>query len=216
MNNSFSVVYEYNNNLYVNITNRCPNRCVFCIKFKWGMMYRGYNLKLEKEPSPSDVISMIDDMFKKRSYSEIVFCGYGEPLMRWDCVREICQSIRSGKCSSVDKNIKIRINTNGMGNIINGRNILPEMEGIVDSLNISLNSVNREKWYEIMMPHREFEKGSFEDVVNFVIEAKKYVKEVVITAVDLRGVDVDEVRRFANSIGVGFRLRPYLEDYEKT
>lgn len=179
-------------------------------------MYRGYNLRLFEEPKAEEVIRMIDEMFKGRSYKEIVFCGYGEPLMRWNCVKRICSDIRSGICKNVKKDIRIRINTNGMGNIINKRDILPEMEGIVDSLHISLNTFEKDQWYKIIRPHKEFEEGAFEGVVDFIKEARRYVKEVVVTAVDLPGVDIKKVESFARSIGVGFRLRPYLSDYEET
>lgn len=216
MNNDFSVVYEYHNSLYVNITNRCPNLCSFCIKVKWNMKYRGYNLKIDNEPSAQYVVSKIDEMFKIKSYNEIVFCGYGEPLMRWDIVQEICKTIRDGKCMNIDKNIRIRINTNGMGNLVNGKNILPQMNGIVDSLNISLNTVDKDKWYKIMRPYEQFKEGAFESVIEFIKDAKKHVKEVVVTAVDLPGVDVFAVESFAKSIGVNFRLRPYLDEYEES
>lgn len=215
MNNRTTIVYEYNNGLYLNITNRCPNLCSFCIKLKWGMKYRGHDLTLKKEPSLEDIIKEVGSMFAKKSYNEIVFCGYGEPLMRWDVVKEVASCIKSGKGINVPKDIKIRINTNGFGNIINKRDITPEMKGIIDSLSISLNTVDKEKWYEIMRPLDEYKEGAFESVIEFIKNSKMWVKEVIVTAVDIRGVNTKDVEDFAHKIGVGFRLRPYLEDYEE-
>ena len=91
----YSVVYEYNGSLYLNITNRCPNLCSFCIKNKWNMMYRGYNLKLEKEPDIYEVLDNVKSMFDKKDFKEIVFCGYGEPTMRWDLIKEFSSIVKS-------------------------------------------------------------------------------------------------------------------------
>ncbi len=210
------VVYEYLSNLYINLTNRCPSLCSFCIKTKWSMQYRGYNLALDSEPSAEDVLLTINRWFSDKRYHEIVFCGYGEPLMRWDCVREIALSIREGKLSNVPSDIKIRINTNGLGNLINKRDITVEMKGLINSVSISLNTVDEKKWYEIMRPFDEYKEGAFQSVIDFIKRLKNNVEEVVITAVELEGVDTEAVRRFASECGAKFRLRPYLDKYEKT
>ncbi|MGC8867545.1 MAG: TatD family nuclease-associated radical SAM protein [Elusimicrobiales bacterium] len=210
------IVYEYSSLLYINITNRCPNLCSFCIKTKWSMRYRGYNLALNKEPSASEVIKAINLEFARKKYPEIVFCGYGEPLMRWDCVRDVVSSIRGKKLSNVSSDIRIRIDTNGLGNLVNKRDITPEMKGLINSVSVSLNTVDKEKWYEIMNPFDEYKEGAFESVIDFIKKAKHNVEEVVVTAVDLKGVDTDAVKRFAFEVGVRFRMRPYLDEYEKT
>lgn len=215
MNNKTAIAYPYNDALYLNITNRCPNLCSFCIKVKWNMKYRGYNLKVEKEPSTAEVIKEIEFMFSDKTYKEIVFCGYGEPLMRWDVVKEVSSKIKKGECLNVSKDIRIRINTNGLGNLINRRDITPEMKDIVDSLHISLNTVDKNKWYEIMRPFKEYSDGAFESVIDFIKMAKLWVKEVVVTAIDIDGINTKDVESFAKQLGVGFRLRPYLDIYEE-
>ncbi|MCX7905855.1 MAG: TatD family nuclease-associated radical SAM protein [Elusimicrobiales bacterium] len=215
MNKQYSIVYEYKGALYLNITNRCPNLCVFCIKLKWNMNYRGYNLKIDNEPSSDEVVKEIVKKFEERYYNEIVFCGYGEPLMRWDVVKKIISEIRKGMLNKVTNDIRIRINTNGMGNLICRRDITEEL-CIVDSIYISLNTVDKIKWYEIMRPFEQFKEGAFESVIEFIKNAKKSVKEVVVTAVDLKGVDIKAVEKFANELNVGFKLRPYLDEYEET
>lgn len=201
------IVYEYNNNLYLNITNKCPNMCIFCIKTKWNMNFYSYNLKLEKEPKSDEVLNLIRESFSKKYYNEIVFCGYGEPTMRWNVAKEISANIKNDKAF---KNVKIRINTNGMGNIINRYDITKEMKDIIDAVYISLNTANKEEWYRIMKPHDEYKENAFESVLDFIRSVKKYVREVVITAVELKDVDIDSARRFAEKQGLDFRLRPYL------
>jgi TatD DNase family protein len=209
----YSVAYEYNGAMYLNITNRCPNLCSFCIKNKWNMMYRGYNLKLEKEPDIYEVLDNVKSMFDKKDFKEIVFCGYGEPTMRWDLIKEFSSIVRKGEIKNVDPCKRIRINTNGLGNLINKRDITVEMKGLINSLHISLNTSDPNQWIKIMRPFKGYENG-FETVVDFIIKAKESVDEVVITAVELKEVDIKAVEDFSLKLGVKFRKRPIL-DYEE-
>jgi len=210
----YKISYEYNGALYLNITNRCPNICVFCIKNKWDMMYRGYNLKLKKEPTLYEIIKDVELNFNQKDYKEIVFCGYGEPTMRWDIVKEFCRIVRTGGIKNIDKHKRIRINTNGLGNLINKKDITSEMKNLIDSLHVSLNTIDPHQWISIMRPFKDYENG-FDSVVDFILRAKKNVGEVVITAVELKDVNIEAVENFALKIGVKFRKRPLL-DYEKT
>jgi len=207
-----SVAYEYKDALYLNITNKCPTACVFCIKRKWKMQYRGYNLNLKnKEPSLKKILSAISKKFSEKKYSEIVFCGYGEPTSRFEIIKKICKEIRKGNLKKVPKNIRIRINTNGLGNLVNGKNIIYEMIGLIDSLNISLNTLNKKQWLEIMAPMEKYRKDGFNSVIDFIKEAKNKIPEVVITAVDLKGIDIDRIKAFSKRNGLKFRLRPILK-----
>ncbi|MDI6805689.1 MAG: TatD family nuclease-associated radical SAM protein [Candidatus Bathyarchaeia archaeon] len=117
-------VYWLGNRLYLNITNKCSNNCYFCIRnFRNGV--GGFNLKLKKEPSTSEIISELQNFINLKSWSEIVFCGFGEPSERLDCIQEICKWIRRYYC----KPISIRIDTNGQAYLINkGREILKELK----------------------------------------------------------------------------------------
>lgn len=206
------IAYEYQNSLYLNITNRCPTSCVFCIKRKWKMEFRGHNLNLKsKEPDTEEILKAISEKFNQKTYNEIVFCGYGEPTMRFDTIKEVCTKIKKGLVKNVNPNIKIRINTNGLGNLINKRNIVSEMEQIVDSLSISLNTADKAQWLEIMSPKPEYREKGFESVIEFIKEAKTKIPEVTVTAVDLKGVDTEKVKKIAEELGVKFRLRPILE-----
>lgn len=207
------IAYEYSTGLYLNITNRCPTSCVFCIKRKWEMDYRGNDLNLRgKEPSFSEILGEISSKFNSVKHKELVFCGYGEPTMRFDIIKEISGAIREGKLENVPENLRIRINTNGLGSLVNGRDITPEMKGLIDCLNVSMNCADPEGWAELMRPEKTYLDKGFESVKDFIRKASKNVPEVVMTAVEGRGCDVKALEKLAKELGVPLRLRPELEN----
>ncbi|MBI5373911.1 MAG: YchF/TatD family DNA exonuclease [Candidatus Schekmanbacteria bacterium] len=195
---SASIAYKIRNSLYLNVTNKCSNHCVFCARGTRPLV-KGHLLRLEKEPSAGEMLSAIGEYSQ---YDEIVFCGYGEPLIRLDFVKEVAGALKK-------KNVKIRINTNGQANIIHGRNILPELKGLVDRISISLNAQNAELYHKIC--RSDFGKMSYDEIIRFAAEAKKYIPDVTLTVVDFNDIDVGECRAIAESIGVGFRIREYNE-----
>jgi TatD DNase family protein len=187
------ITYQIRDSLYLNITNRCTNRCSFCIRFHSDYV-KGHNLRLSAEPDEKDIRDAIGDPSK---YKEVVFCGYGEPLLRLDLVRNIAAWIK-------EWGGRVRINTNGHGNLIHGRNILPELKGIVDSISISLDAQDEETYDRVCRPTF---KNAFRGVIDFISEAKKYIPSVRVTVVNLEGVDIDQCRKIAEDLGVGFRVR---------
>lgn len=200
-----TITYEYHNSLYVNITNRCSNACVFCVRTKHDNVNGKDDLWLDREPS----IEEIKADFEKRDlskYDEIVFCGYGEPTERFDDLIEIARWIKSKKPDAV-----IRINTNGQANLINGRDVTPELNGAIDIIGISLNASNA-KAYQAICKSRYGEE-SFEALQDFAKRAKEYVKLVVFSVVDktISESDIEICRKIAEDCGVKFRLREYIE-----
>ncbi len=195
--------YKYAGNLYLNITNRCMMACPYCIKHKWENKFRGNSLKLDREPTVKEVIDSIGDPSK---YGEIIFCGYGDALIRLPEVIEISKWLKS-------KNIRVRINTAGLANRYYKKNILPELKDLVDVISISLNGTNPKEHNEINRPM--FKEESFDEIINFAKTAKEFIPTVVITAVELPGLDVSKVKDIAKSAGVLFRSRPYLDEYEE-
>ncbi len=187
------IVYKIRDNLYLNITNRCTNECSFCIRFHSDYV-KGHNLRLSEEPTEEELKDAIGD---PSQYREVVFCGYGEPLLRIDLVKSVAAWIKQNKG-------RVRINTNGHGNLIHGRNILPELKGIVDSISISLDAHDEETYNKICRPSF---KNAFREILSFIKEAGKYIPEVKITVVTLEGVDVEKCRKIAEDLGVGFRVR---------
>ena len=195
---STRIAYVIRNSLYLNITNRCTNRCTFCAKFR-DFTVKGHQLCLEREPGIDEVMAAIGD---PSSYDEVVFCGYGEPLLRLDLVKEVARFLKQ-------KGITVRINTDGQANLVHGRNILPELSGLVDSISVSLNAPDAATYQEIC--RSEFGEQGYTALKAFLVEAKQHIPSVTATAVTLPGVDIDACRKVAEELHVEFRERIYNE-----
>jgi TatD DNase family protein len=193
------VVYKIRNSLYLNLTNRCTNACVFCAKRK-DFHVKGHLLRLPGEPSVADVLALVGD---PSGFDEVVFCGFGEPLLRLEEVREIARELKK-------RGARIRVNTDGLATLVHGRDVLPELSGLVDALSVSLNAPDAETYARIC-PNR-YGAASFPALLDFLREAPKHIPSVAATAVALPGLDTDAVRLLAESIpGVSFRVRSYNE-----
>jgi TatD DNase family protein len=192
------IAYPIRDSIYLNITNRCTSECVFCVK-NFKDYVKGHYLRLEKEPDAQEIISAIGDLKK---YKEVVFCGYGEPTLRLDVIKDVSKWVKS-------HGVKVRIDTNGHGNLINKRSIAPELKGIVDSISVSLNAETEEKYEQLCRP--AYGKKTFDDVKRFIIECKDNIPEVSVTVLDMPNIDLEQCRKIASELGVGFRLRKYDE-----
>ena len=189
--------YTLRNSLYVNLTNRCNADCVFCDRKGEGVI-KGHNLRIEREPTAQEVIDEIGD---PKTFEEIVFCGYGEPTIRFDALRQIARWVK-------ERGGKTRLNTNGHGNVINNKNILPELAGVIDVVSISLNSPNPQQYGELMQVDGPV---FFAAMVDFAKEAVKILPKVVMTVVDLDKIDKEKARRLAeDEIGATFQARPHF------
>jgi TatD DNase family protein len=197
------ISYIFEDKLYLNITNRCMMACPYCIKHKWESKFCGNDLKLDREPNTKEIISSIVNC---REYKEVIFCGYGDCLIRPDIVKEVAKWLKS-------QNVKVRVNTAGLANYYHGKNILEGLKGLIDVISISLNGSNSQEHNDINRPM--FKEKSFDEILKFVLEAKKYVPEVFITAVQFPGFDVSKVEEISKKMGVKFRARPYLNEDEQ-
>jgi len=190
------IAYKVENNLYINLTNRCTNKCTFCIRTNCKNAY-GYDLWLDKEPSVDDVIKAAGDI---SGYSEIVFCGYGEPTFRLN------ELIETGKYFK-SKNKKVRLNTNGQGNIINNKNIVPMLKDSLTSVSISLNAPTAKRYQELC-------KSQYNDAFEKIIEFGKYSRvyfETIFSVLDILSKDeIEQCKKIAEKAGVGFRVRKLL------
>jgi len=188
---------------YVNTTNRCPCACTFCLRQTKEMMENN-SLWLKEEPSKE----MIIEEFKKynlNDFKEIVFCGFGEPMERWNDIKEVIDYIRS-----VKKDMKIRINTNGLANDIYDRDVTPEYKGRFDTVSISLNAPTKEEFLELT--RSKFVISSFDDMLDFAKKCKAYVPNVVLTVVDIIGEEkIEACQKITDEIGVTLRVRPFEE-----
>jgi TatD DNase family protein len=190
-----TIVYPIRNSLYLNITNRCTAACTFCVRYFTDYV-KGHNLRLQDEPSAGELIKEIGD---PRRYDEVVFCGYGEPLLRLEVVKSVAAEVKR-------QGGKVRIDTNGHGNLIHKRNILPELKGLVDAVSVSLNAQNAELYEKISQPKFP---GAYEAVKEFIREAKRYIPDVTATIVTVPGVDVEACRRIAEELGAKLRVREH-------
>ena len=199
-----NITYKYYGQkpIYINITNRCTNRCKFCIRYTDSGV-DGVDLWLEHEPSVDEIKeSLVNIGFTEAE--EIVFCGYGEPTMRYDIIPEICRYIRENNPGA-----KIRINTNGHGNRIAGRDITPDLKGLVDEISISLNEKNAKLYNEICVC--QYGEEGFYELIDFAKKAQKHVDKVVLSIVDvLPAEDIEECKKIANENGIPLRVREMI------
>ncbi|MDD4376560.1 MAG: TIGR04100 family radical SAM protein [Eubacteriales bacterium] len=193
------VLYEYGSSLYVNITNRCPCKCEFCIRDMTSALGGADSLWLKREPSSDEVKEMIRNM-DLSPYDEIVFCGYGEPLVRIDDVIEIATFIKENYFK------RVRVNTNGLSDLIHKKNTAPMLEGVIDAISISLNAPTKEKYNKLC--HPIYGEAALPAIIDFTKNIKNYVPEVTMSIVNvISSEDLESCRKIAEGLGVDFRIR---------
>ncbi len=190
-----NLVYEIGSNLYINLTDRCTLTCQFCPKHNGCTEVKGYQLALTERPEIERIIELIGDPSR---YDSVVFCGYGEPTLRLKALLEIAHWIK-------DHGGNTRLNTDGLGNLVNKRNILPELSECIDALSISMNAQNPEVYEQHCVPTLP---GSFEAMLEFIELAPRYIDDVSASAINgLPGVDTEACRQMAEARQVKFRQR---------
>ena len=197
-----TISYVVENSLYLNITNSCPNSCDFCVRNNSDSVGDADTLWLEYEPSFDEIIN---DLLKRdlNIYNEIVFCGYGEPFERIDDIIDICGWLKE------NNNIKIRINTNGLGDLIQSKKTAPMLKGFIDTVSISLNASTPAKYDDIC--HSVFGAAALPAIIEFATESKNYIDNVIFTVVDtLSKEEIENCRKIAQECGVLFRVRTYI------
>lgn len=199
---SMNIVYKFENQLYINLTNRCTNKCKFCIRFTPSGV-DGIDLWLNREPEADEIIAELEKQ-DFSSYKTITFCGYGEPTLRFDVMKEVARFIKeNSQCT-------VKLNTNGHGNVALGRDITPEMNGLIDIVSISLNAKNAKEYNEICVS--DYGEDGFFHMLDFAKKAKDYVPEVILSVVDtISKEDIEACRKIAEEIGVTYRVRIYSE-----
>ena len=203
-----TISYEYEGALYVNLTNRCDCRCVFCLRHNGhkGSIYAD-DLWLDHEPTRQEAL---DDLLARdySKYRELVFCGFGEPMYRTDDILWLVDQLKA----KVPNLPPIRINTNGHANLILGRDVTPELSGRIDTVSISLNGSTPEEYCAVTQP-RDGVKA-WEAMLDFAKKAKAHVPHVVMTIVDKdkTQAEIDRCRAITEELGVTLRIRAYIED----
>ena len=181
--------------LYLNITDRCTLECAFCPKHHGSHAVHDYDLSLDHRPSPDEIIESIGN---PADYPEVVFCGFGEPTLRLKVLLETAGFIKSAGG-------RVRVNTDGLANLVHKRNVLPELAQCVDALSISMNAQEESVYRRHCLPALP---GSYAAMLDFLAAAPGYIKEVTATAIDgLEGVDIAACEALAKVRGVAFRRR---------
>lgn len=201
MDNLKDILYTYKDNVYLNITNKCPCACTFCIRSQKNAIGSADNLWLEHNPDFDEVKNAIDN-FDFTGYNEVIFCGYGEPTNAFDLLIKVAQYIKN------KMNIKIRVNTNGLGSLINERDISQELCQNVDAVSISLNCSNEEEYNKVVRP--KFGIKSYSAMLNFASRCKKYTDDVMLSVVDVIGEqEVAKCQSIADDLGIKLRVRKF-------
>ena len=199
-----TVVYRVGKGLYVNLTNRCPCACTFCIRQNGAGVYGSDSLWLEREPTVSEAVAAIEAA-DRTSCEELVFCGYGEPTERLDDLLAVARQVRADF-----PQLPIRVNTNGLSDLIAGRPTAGLFAGLVDALSVSLNAPTAEEYVRLCRP--KFGAVAYEALLRFAAEAKAYVPSVVMSVVGTADMTPDKIaacRAVCDRIGVPLRVRAY-------
>ncbi|MCD7923040.1 MAG: TatD family nuclease-associated radical SAM protein [Clostridiales bacterium] len=196
------ILYKVHNNLYVNLTNKCPCACTFCLRRTMDRVGESGSLWLEREPTAAEVITAFDAYDMER-FGEVVFCGFGEPTEALPVLLAAADHVKRTYRKP------IRINTNGMGNLIWNRDITPDFEGLADTVSISLNTPNAERYHELV--RSRFGARSFDAMIDFARKCMEHVPRVVMTTVEttITREEEAECRRICDEIGAVYRIRPW-------
>ncbi len=182
----------------MNLTSRCTNRCTFCVR-EGKTEYEGYALWLSKEPTAAQVIAGIGD---PKKYNEIVFCGFGEPTHRLDTMLEVCEYVHS-------RGGKTRLNTNGHGSVINGKNIAPLLKDNLDTVNISLNAPSEKEYEAVCRPQIA---GAYGALLDFAHACRESGVNALFSVVDCIGKEaVEKCKVLAEEVGLPLRVREMIE-----
>ena len=198
------ITYPVKSGLYVNLTNRCPCACVFCLRQNAPGIFGSDSLWLDREPTVDEIIASIESR-NLDDFTELVFCGYGEPTERLDDLLAVARHLKS-----IRLGMHVRVNTNGLSDLIHGEPTAAKLKGLVDTVSISLNTPDPEEYLKVCRP--KFGLESWQAMLDFAKNCRDYVPNVVMTIVDAP-VTTPEVQEkckaITDSLGVRLRIRPY-------
>lgn len=196
-----TIFYKYGGKLYINVTNRCSCNCTFCIRQNGDTVGDSGSLWLEHEPSYEEIVKAFEAI-DITGFNEVVFCGYGEPLERLDIVLQTCEYLRR-----VSK-LKIRLNTNGLSDLINGKPTAHLLKGLVDTVSISLNASNAKEYESVCRP--SFGDAAFPAMLQFARDCKQSVERVIFSVVDIiPKKEIEACQKLADEMGIPLRVRVY-------
>lgn len=198
------IVYTYGNQAYLNITNACPCKCTFCIRNNGDSVGEATTLWFEHSPTIQEIKAEIDAFDFSKYNNSITICGYGEPTCALGNLIDACKYLR-------EKGVKIRLNTNGLSDLINKRETAKEICEVIDSVSISLNAPTKEKYNEVTRP--SFGEKSFDAMLKFAKECKEFGTPVKLTVVDvINEEDIEACKKLCEEIEIPLRVREYTAE----
>ena len=202
----YNLAYLLDGKVYINLTNSCTNDCVFCIRsIKEDVV--GANLFLNTENvKAEDVIAQLEAIQDKLS-SEIIFCGYGEPMLKLEVIKQVAKYIKEKYPNTV-----LRINTNGHANLVYKRNVLPELKGLIDKFSVSLNGENEEVYNELSQPHIEKAYDGVKEFIALAVKEGFDTTATIVTGYKNYKVDMQKCIEITKELGANFRERPWIEN----
>ena len=201
------ILYEKGTALYLNLTNRCPVSCSFCVKVPWDYLFEGNDLRLKgPEPTAAALINALEaKLGEGGDWREVVFCGFGESTYRLEEMNKVGLYLKTHH-----PKVKRRLNTVGLGDLIWGRDITPDLAKYLDEVAVSLNTADPKQWVELLRPAPAYRDTGFAASRKFAANCVKAGIRTRVTAVELPGVDLKPLELFAKSIGADFTARPIL------
>ena len=197
-----TILYKVHQNLYVNLTNKCPCACTFCLRQTRDRVGESDSLWLEREPTCEEIIADFEN-FQMKDYRELVFCGFGEPTERLDVILKVAEYAKKTYSSPT------RINTNGLSDLIHGEKTAHLLQGLIDTVSISLNTPDAQRYHELV--RSRFGDISFQAMLDFARDCTKYVPHVVMTTVSttLTPEEEQQCAKICEEIGAAYRIRPW-------
>ena len=199
---SLRIQPEGKRNLYVNVTNKCNCACTFCLR-NMKKMAEEHSLWLKSIPSETDFKQALDAV-PWEYIKEVVFCGFGEPTMRLDLLVNLLHYVKEKH-----PELPTRLNTNGLGELEYGREIAADFKGVLDTVSISLNASNAERYLELT--RAKYGLKSYEGMLTFAEHCKKYIPNVVLTIVDkVEGLaEIAKCKEICAKRNLTLRVREY-------
>lgn len=201
------LVYKLDGKIYINLTNHCTNDCIFCLRKDKDDVV-GQTLWLDDENSTAqDVIGQFENIYAQIASKEVIFCGYGEPMLKLDILKEVAKYIKNKYPDT-----KIRVNTNGHANFVYKKNIVPECKGLVDEFSVSLNGATKGEYNELSQP--KFDEA-YEEVKKFITSCTDEGISVVASVVEGykgRHLDLETCKQVAKNLGAKFRVREWIQN----
>lgn len=198
---AMTILYPVGEHLYVNLTNKCPCACTFCIRQNGDGAYGSDSLWLQHDPTLAEVKKAFE-AWNLADFTELVFCGYGEPTEALEILLLTAQYAKSlPGCPPV------RLNTNGLSDLIHGKKTAYLLEGLVDTVSISLNAGTEKEYLAVTRPKWD---NAFSAMQQFAVDCRQYVGQVMFTVVDvIPKEEIEAAQQVADSLGIPLRVRKY-------